>query len=103
MNTATPLAMIAVIVITMTISISVTPRWRARGLRQRIGRIAHSVAMQNHGGVGRSRYGDRDAQRVGVGNGVEHLFRHGNASPVRLEPRYGIAIEITDCRDRAGG
>src|SRR2546421_6931389 len=71
MNTATPLAMIAVIAMTMTISISVTPLCRLLdGLRQSIGRVAHSVAVELNDRVGWPGHRDRDEQCLGGGDGA---------------------------------
>src|SRR5437870_3712713 len=94
MNTATPPAMTAVIAITMISSISVTPCCAAYRLRQRIGRIAHSIAIELHGDAGRTRHRHRHQQRLGGGNPAERQLRNGDVRAVGTEAADRAAVDV---------
>src|SRR5438105_15962163 len=102
MNTATPLAMIAVIAMTMTISISVTPLCGFLGCLKSIGRVAHSVAVKLDGRVGRPGHRDGDKECLGAGNGAgpgaEPLLRNIHGGAVRTEARHCGASDVGDAR-----
>src|SRR5882762_8564453 len=106
MNTATAPAMMAVIAMTMTISISVTPRSLLRGRSgQSIGRIAHAVAVKNHGGVSARRpgHGHLDEKRVTCWDRPQNLVDNGDARCVILESGNGRSRNVSDSRDQGVG